>query len=558
MKIFSSSKVLIVSLIVLFHFTWLSAFISRDTIPQTDQTGQNNNNSTPKKDYNLLLSNGYLLIKGNNFEDGIKYLCEGFKLKGEQEKSDRVEDLQSYEFIDILNILNSGKLKKEEARLGYQFVKEATTDKYSAGEADLNKYLAKNPNSLFCRRLKFLYLITKPDGNSMNTYVDKLLELDSTIVSANLFKGRLLGFEGKLDESIKCFSRAIRYSPKYALAYYLRALTYDELQNNQKAVEDYSTAIELYPNYFDAYNNRGNAKLKLNQPKEALADYRIASNLRPDSDWPYLNMALVYRKLNMNDSALVFIQDALDINPRNALALDNKAEIYLREQDYGSAVENYTKSINLEPSNKFAYIGRGDAYLFDNKTPQAMQDFEKALDLDKKNAYALMRLGDCYYHDKNYEKAIQFYERSQKIYPENLYLLVTKGLAYNQIGRNEAAKKSLLEAVTLDSTNSPALGNLGWIYYCLGDFENCILYSQKAIRYQNDAFYAMFNIALSTLRLGKYEESIELYKKYISLSTSQNKENLSGAMSDLRDLIKQNIKVKESTYILENLFQAKD
>jgi len=65
----------------------------------------------------------------------------------------------------------------------------------------------------------------------------------------------------------------------------------------------------------------------------------------------------------------------------------------------------------------------------------------------------------------------------------------------------------------------------------------------------------MFNIAISTLRMGKYDESIELYKKYIAFSKSQVKENLDGAMSDLKDLIKKNIMVKESTFILENLFQ---
>jgi tetratricopeptide (TPR) repeat protein len=139
-----------------------------------------------------------------------------------------------------------------------------------------------------------------------------------------------------------------------------------------------------------------------------------------------------------------------------------------------------------------------------------------------------------------------------------LYLFVSKGLCYNQIGKNEQAKESLLKAIQIDSTSSPALGNLGWIYYCLGDYQKCITYSQRAIRYQNDAFYAMFNIAISTLRLGKYDESVDLYKKYIDLGKKNNKEDFDGAIADLRDLIKQNILVKESTYIIENVFQRKE
>ena len=559
MKMNRISRVLMMLVAILFQILKANGIAAQETLPPLDDSSSNAMaTAQQQEEYNTALSKGYLLIKSNNFEDGVKYLCQGFKMKSELDKSDRIDDFQTNEFLALLNIMNSGKLKKEEQQLGYKFVKEATTNNYMDGEATLVKYLDRSPKSIFGRRLKFIYMISKPSANNVEVYVDKLLELDSTIVSANLYKGRVMGSQGKFDESLRCFNRVIRYSPKYALAYYLRGLIFDELQKSENAIEDYSKAIELYPNYFDAYNNRGNAKMKIDLNREALPDYRKALELKPEADWPYLNMALVYRKLNMNDSALIYIQDALDINPRSVLAYNYRAEIYLRQKDYGSAVGAFTKSINLEPANKYSYIGRADAYMFDNMETQAKQDFEKALELDKKNSYALMRLGDCYYQEKEYSKAINYYDESEKIYPNNLYLLVGKGLCFNQISKNKEAKESLLKAVNLDSTSSIALGNLGWVYYCLGDFQNCIVYSQKAIKYQDDAFYAMFNIAISTLRLGKYDESVALYKKYIDASKTQQEENLDGAMTDLKDLIKQNILVKESKYILENLFQQKE
>ena len=62
-----------------------------------------------------------------------------------------------------------------------------------------------------------------------------------------------------------------------------------------------------------------------------------------------------------------------------------------------------------------------------------------------------------------------------------------------------------------DNKDSCDLGNSGWIYYCMGDFDKCISYSHLAIAQRDDAYYAMFNIALATLRLGKFEESKTLY-----------------------------------------------
>jgi tetratricopeptide (TPR) repeat protein len=532
-----------------------SGFDGKDTISQYIINSKTNDSDSLQDSYSTLLSRGFSYVASDSIKQGIESLVAGFEKKNELDKSDRIADLSNNEFLAILNMLNSGKLNKEEQEIGYHFIKETIVSSYPKGEPNLDNYISKNPKSVFANRLKFLYLINKPNSESLDGFVDKLLKLDSSIVSANLYKARLLGIEGKYEASIRYFTSAIHFYPQYALAFYLRAISFEGLEKNENAQKDYDMAIELYPDYFDAYNNRGNVKSKLGKHREALADYKKAIDLKPDIDYPYNNIALVYKQLNMPDSALIYLQDALDVNPRNAQVFINIGDIYLRRQDYGSAVSNFTKSINLEPSNKMAYLWRGDAYFFDNKEERAMEDYSKVIELDKDNAYALMRLGDCNYQQKDYLKAIDYYSKSQKIYPDNIYLLISKGLCYNQTDKNEEAKDCLVKALAIDSTNSAALGNLGWVYYCLGDFKNCIIYSNKAIKYQSDAFYAMFNVAISTLRMGKYDESIELYKKYIAFSKSQVKENLDGAMSDLKDLIKKNIMVKESTYILENLFQ---
>jgi tetratricopeptide (TPR) repeat protein len=45
------------------------------------------------------------------------------------------------------------------------------------------------------------------------------------------------------------------------MAYYNRGLTYANLGQNQRAIEDYNEAIRLKPDYTDAYHNRGIAYL---------------------------------------------------------------------------------------------------------------------------------------------------------------------------------------------------------------------------------------------------------------------------------------------------------
>ncbi|WP_295618509.1 tetratricopeptide repeat-containing serine protease family protein [Chamaesiphon sp. GL140_3_metabinner_50] len=85
-------------------------------------------------------------------------------------------------------------------------------------------------------------------------------------------------------QATESFTQAIRRNPRYAIAYYVRALTYQQLQEYRLALADWNQAIALNPKYVNAYNNRGVLKKeKLNDPQGALADYNQAIALNPKS-----------------------------------------------------------------------------------------------------------------------------------------------------------------------------------------------------------------------------------------------------------------------------------
>jgi tetratricopeptide (TPR) repeat protein len=84
------------------------------------------------------------------------------------------------------------------------------------------------------------------------------------------------------------------------------------------------------------------------------------------------------------------------------------------------------------------------------------------------------------------------------------------------------------------------------------DFEKCIVYSKRAIKINDEAYYAKFNIALATLRKGKITKANELYKQYYSDSINDI-DKIEAAISDLKDLIEKNIMVEESKFIIENI-----
>ena len=77
---------------------------------------------------------------------------------------------------------------------------------------------------------------------------------------------------GKLTE-------AIRVKPDYGLAYDLRGLSYQGLDNFEAATNDSDKAVELLPNAAQVYNNRGIAYQQLGDYKNAIADFDRAVEL---------------------------------------------------------------------------------------------------------------------------------------------------------------------------------------------------------------------------------------------------------------------------------------
>ena len=101
--------------------------------------------------------------------------------------------------------------------------------------------------------------------------------------------GAALQGQGKLQEAVASYNKAIQIRPDYAEAYSNRGNVLKELGQLDEAVASYSKAIQIRPDYAEAYSNRGNALQELGQWHEAVASYNQAIQIRPDYADAYSN-----------------------------------------------------------------------------------------------------------------------------------------------------------------------------------------------------------------------------------------------------------------------------
>jgi tetratricopeptide (TPR) repeat protein len=155
-------------------------------------------------------------------------------------------------------------------------------------------------------------MVSSGCGPSAESYVDRGCNLDD---------------EGKYDEAITEFSKAIELDPNYELAYYDRGTVYHKIGQYELAIDDFSMALEVDPDSFldtYIYCNRGTVYYEIGRYELALDDYNEAIGL--DSDWygAWNGKGTVLEALGSYEEAMKCYNKALQLDPSNEKAQNNK------------------------------------------------------------------------------------------------------------------------------------------------------------------------------------------------------------------------------------------
>ena len=87
--------------------------------------------------------------------------------------------------------------------------------------------------------------------------------------------------QGKYNESIQAFDKAIELDPKHAYPWYNKGNALNNLGKYNEAVLAYNKAIEINPQYADAWNNKGDALYNLGKYNETIKALDRAIQLDP-------------------------------------------------------------------------------------------------------------------------------------------------------------------------------------------------------------------------------------------------------------------------------------
>ncbi len=158
-----------------------------------------------------------------------------------------------------------------------------------------------------------------------------------------------------------------------------------------------------------------------------------------------------------------------------------------------------------------------------------------------------------YYRDISVENAKQAVQPIANKYGDSFYLGLRNPSAIS--GINIVIEVvAVVEEVNPEADKGVLYGNLGWKEFENGNYDKCVELSNKALTYNPNLIYVVFNIALVHLLQGK-ESSTEDYINSISeVKKDKNPKNtLLGALQDVRALKMNNPNLKNISTIEEML-----
>ncbi len=341
-------------------------------------------------------------------------------------------------------------------------------------EAAFDAYLQRSPGDLDARtRWGDLYTSEKNYARAQEQY-RLVLTANPNYPRALIGLGRLASWQGRHDEALKYFDRALRLSPRNGDALTAKAFALLWLERFEESRTLFQDLQKRYPRSSEIARGLEQADAALRQ-KELVAARRAGDTAAIEA---YYRDRL---ERNPNDvSALRALADAsatpelcadsIDMS-RKGLELspgDLGLELRLARslalcQQYEEAVGHYRRILEGDPKSGAVLTELGSSLLRARRGAEAIEPFRRALQINPQNTDAKLGLALALAANREYDEALALHEEILKTSPDNYDALQGKAFVLSWTGHyaeSRAIFQSLASRKPDDAQNTDALNRI--------------------------------------------------------------------------------------------------
>jgi tetratricopeptide (TPR) repeat protein len=213
-------------------------------------------------------------------------------------------------------------------------------------------------------------------------------------------------------------------------------------------------------------------------------------------------------KENRLEDALVEFTAAEREQPENARIRNFRGILLVQTGKNAEAAAEYQEAIRLDPLLEDAYRNLGFLRWTEHQLGPAREALLHAVGLSPDDSFAHYYLGRVELDARQYEQALHELEVSRQPLPADPGFLIQAATGYVTVGRQEAAHKSLEEAMKLRLDDAQCVG-VASLLLSIHENDSAIklLQALNKSRGATPASWAQFDLALAHLLSGSYVEA---------------------------------------------------
>jgi tetratricopeptide (TPR) repeat protein len=261
--------------------------------------------------------------------------------------------------------------------------------------------------------------------------------------------------EGRVDEAIRCFQRAVQIKPGYAEAHNNLGNAFLQTGRVDEAIVQDREALKIWPGFAEAHFNLGLALGQKGRLDEAIVQFQAALKIKPGFAQAHYTLGNTLGQKGRVDEAISHYQMALQIKPDFAEAHNNLGTALRHKGRVDEAISHYLKALEILPDSESVHVNLANAFLQKGGADQAIAHFQSALhiepaDMEVQNnlAWLLATCGQASLRDGG--KAVQLARSANGLAGgKNPVVLGTLAAALAEAGQFDDARRNAQKAIAL-------------------------------------------------------------------------------------------------------------
>lgn len=237
--------------------------------------------------------------------------------------------------------------------------------------------------------------------------------------------------EGRVDEAITQYRRAISIQPNHAFAHEGLGRALLNRGDVPNAAMEFRAAIQADPTMSVAHVDLGRALTRLGQIDEAMQQYRDVLIKEPDALDARVNLGALLITQGAAKEGISLLRSVLSIKPNLAEAHYHLGLGLEKLGDSAAARDEYAKAIQLKSDFVPALVAFGNTAARNGDDVRAIEAYNEAIRLDPKSATAQYGLGNIFARSHEFARAIDRYAEALRLDPT--YLEARNNLANCQL-----------------------------------------------------------------------------------------------------------------------------